>query len=168
MAKALVKCPICNLTFDRNAEEFVQMGRRYAHKMCHEAQSAKENEEQKALKALEEYIMKMFNETYVNARIKQQLKRMVEQYHYSYSGILKTLIYFFEIKGNSIEKANGGIGIVPYVYNDARDYYFRLHQAQQKNEDKEIKEFVKVGRQIVIKPPKRKPKEVKLFNLEEE
>lgn len=168
MAKAVVKCPICDLSFDRNAEEYVQVGRRYAHKACHENAQKKISAEQKALADLENYIMAMFKETYVNPRIRQQLKRMVEKYGYSYTGILKTLIYFFEIKGNSIEKANGGIGIVPYVYNDAREYYFRLHEAQKKNEDKEVKNYVKQGKEVVIKPPQRKPKQIKLFNLEED
>lgn len=168
MAKAVVKCPICGLSFDRNAEEFVVMGRRYAHKLCHDTQAAQLSEEQQALKDLEEYIMKMFNETYVNPRIRQQIKRMREQFNYSYTGILKTLIFFFEVRKNPIEKANGGIGIVPYVYNDARDYYFKLHQAQQKNENKEVKNFVAEGRKVIIAPPKRKPKQVKLFNLEED
>ena len=65
---------------------------------------------------LNEYIKKLFKIDYVDARIQKQIKQYVEEYHYSYSGIRKALIYFFEIKGNSIEKSNGGIGIVPYVY----------------------------------------------------
>ena len=73
---------------------------------------------------------------------------MREQYNYSYSGILKSLIYFFEIRRNSIEKANGGIGIVPYVYEDARKYYYDLYMAQKRNEDKKVGELVSKGREI--------------------
>lgn len=163
-----VKCLYCGEQFSREEEEFVQIKNRYAHKSCFDKKQKEQSQEEKDLKSLEEYIKKMFNEDYINARIRQQIKRMKEQYNFTYSGILKSLIYFFEVKKNPIEKANGGIGIVPFVYNEAYNYYYNLHLAQQKNENKEIKNYVKVGREIIIKAPKRKPKEIKLFNLEED
>ena len=43
----------------------------------------------------------------------------MKEYNFSYSGILRTLIYFYDIRGNTIEASNGGIGIVPYVYEEA-------------------------------------------------
>ena len=93
-----VKCLFCGEQFDRDNVEFVQVKNRYAHKECFDKAEANKSQEEKDLKELEEYIMKMFNETFVNARIRQQIKRMREQYNYSYSGILKSLIYFFEIR----------------------------------------------------------------------
>ena len=166
--KVKVKCLFCGEQFYREEVEFVQVKNRYAHKECFDKAEASKSQEEKDLKELEEYIMKMFNETFVNARIRQQIKRMREQYNYSYSGILKSLIYFFEIRRNPIEKANGGIGIVPYVYEDARKYYYDLYMAQKRNEDKKVGELVSKGREIKIKPPIRKPREIKLFDLEEE
>lgn len=163
-----VKCLFCGEQFDRDKTDFVQIKNRYAHEECFKKVEEAKSEEEKSLKELEEYIMKIFNETFVNARIRQQIRRMREQYNYSYTGILKSLIYFFEVRKNSIEKANGGIGIVPYVYEDAKKYYYNLYMAQKKNEDKVVSEFVIKGKEIRIKPPKRKPKERKLFNLEEE
>lgn len=163
-----VKCLYCGISFDRDIEEFVPIKNRYAHKSCYDKEMEKRSIEEKALADLEDYIKKIFQEDYVNARIRSQIKRMREQYNYSYTGILKSLIYFFEVKKNPIEKANGGIGIVPYVYKDAYTYYYNLHLAQQKNENKDVKNYVKEGKRIVIKPPKRKPKEKKLFNLEED
>ena len=50
---------------------------------------------------------------------------------YSYSGIYKTLKYFFEVRGHPIEKANGGIGIVSWVYKEAYNYWRALWEAQQ-------------------------------------
>ena len=87
-----VKCLFCGEQFDRDSVEFVQVKNRYAHKECFDKAEASKSQEEKDLKELEEYIMKMFNETFVNARIRQQIKRMREQYNYSYSGILKSLI----------------------------------------------------------------------------
>lgn len=167
MARA-TKCPVCELMFDRDKCEFIHHKNRYYHKSCYDSVTAAKTQEEQDLKDLEEYIMKMFKETYVNARVRRQIKQFKEQYKYSYSGMLKSLIYFFEVKGNSIEKANGGIGIIPYVYKDAFNYYYSLHIAQEKNKNKNISEYVIEGRDIKIKPPQLKPKQKRLFNLEEE
>ena len=100
--------------------------RRYAHLDCFNREKEKIKKEAGDKEHLEEYIMKMFGESYINPRIRKQIKTYIEEYNYSYSGILKSLTYFFEVKGNSIEKANGGIGIVPYVYQNAYNYYLAL------------------------------------------
>lgn len=54
-----------------------------------------------------------------------------------YRGQLLTLKYFYEVKKNSIKKANGSIGIIPFVYDEARQYYAKLEQKQ-----KEIGEMI--------------------------
>jgi len=79
------------------------------------------------------------------------------EHNYTYSGIYKTLKYFYDVRGNSIEKANGGIGIVPYVYNEAYTYWRALWEAQQKNEDIKIEEFILPTKEIHILPPQRQP-----------
>ena len=117
---------------------------------------------------LDAYIMKLFNITFIDPRIRKQIKQYVEEYHYTYSGIRKTLIYFYEIKGNSLEKSNGGIGIVPHVYQKAHNYYLALWQAQQKNENKVVKEFVPTVKEIVIPRPQRNVKKRNLFSFLDE
>lgn len=112
---------------------------------------------------MNEYIKKLFNTTYVDARIQKQIKQYIEEYNYTYSGIKKALVYFFEIKSNPISKANGGIGIVPYVYQQAYNYYLALWQAQQKNQDKVVEEYRPVIKEIVIPRPQAKIRKRQLF-----
>lgn len=108
-----VKCKFCGETFDRDKEPFKQVSaRRYAHLKCAQEYEKNKTKEEKDLEALEKYIMQLFDEPYVNARIRKQLKDYQKEYQYTYSGMLKTLMYWYEIKDNSIEKANGGIGIL--------------------------------------------------------
>jgi len=40
-----------------------------------------------------------------------------------YRGQLLTLKYFYEIKRNSTKKSNGSIGIIPFVFAEAKLYY---------------------------------------------
>lgn len=112
--------------------------------------------------------MQLLNEEFISPKVRKQIKSYIEQYNYTYSGMKKALVYFYEVKGNDISKANGGIGIIPYCYKDAYNYYYSLWLAKQKNEDKEIKLFVPIVREIVIEPPQLKPKRRKAFCFFEE
>ena len=80
--------------------------------------------------------------------------------------MLKTLIYWYEIKGNSIEKANGGIGIIPYVYKDASEYYYSIYLAQIANRDKKIEEHQLKINTFNIESPRTFVKKPKLFNID--
>ena len=167
MAKKMCKCAICGKEFDRNAVQAVRHGaRRYSHWTCEPNGELvpMENKIDPELDKLNNYIIKLLGENYNAARVKKQIKDFKEQ-GMSYSGMLKSLIYFYEVKGNSKEKANGGIGIVPFVYKDAYNYYYDLFMAQQRNENK--KPFIERVREIIIKPPKVK-KPIKLSDLDKE
>ena len=152
----LTKCPICELSFDRDKCEFVHHKNRYYHKVCYDSMLSAKTQEEKDLAQLEEYIMKMFKETYVNARIRKQIKSFKEQYNFSYTGMLKSLIYFYEIKGNSIEKANGGIGIIPYVYIEAEKYYKNLDKKKKEINKSMKNQLNKEDRVVHLKKEKHK------------
>ncbi len=79
--------------------------------------------------------------------------------------MLKCLIYFFETQKHSIDQANGGIGIIPYIWEQVQQYYFSLWLIQQKNENKNIQEFKPREIIISIPPPQRKIKKRKLFSF---
>lgn len=72
-------------------------------------------------------------------------------------------MYFYDVKKNSTEKANGGIGIVPYVYQNAHEYYYKIWLANQQNKAKPVEQYQPQERVIVIPPPKRIEKKKKLF-----
>ena len=112
--------------------------------------------------------MKLFDWDYVHPRVKRQISDYIEEYNFTYSGIQKSLEYFYHVKGNSLEKANGGIGIVPYIYQDAYNYYYALWEAKQKNIGIKIKEYVADTKEISIPPPQRKLKKRKLFTFLDE
>ena len=117
---------------------------------------------------LEQYIIQLFHSDYVDPRIQKQIKSYIENYNFTYSGILKSLVYFYDVKKNPIEKANDGIGIVPWIYKQAFDYYYAIWLAQQKNEDKILEDYVPEEIEIVIPRPKPKPYRKHLFTFLDE
>ena len=161
-----VKCKCCNQYFDRDTVPCVKEGNRYSHKECYEKRTVTEQKEENDKAALDKYIITLFKLDYVTPRIQKQIKQYVEEYHYSYSGIHKALVYFYEVKGNSIDKSNNGIGIVPYIYKDAYNYYYSIWEANQKNRDKSAEDFKIQQCTVHIKSPKRPTKKKrKLFSF---
>lgn len=113
--------------------------------------------------------MQLFKIDYIDARIRKQIKTYVDEYHFSYSGIMLTLKFFFEVKKNDISKSNGGIGIVPYVYKQAEEYYYSLWLAKQTNEDKDIEDFKPVEHIVkIISPEREKMRPRSLFTFLDE
>ena len=165
-----VKCPICGKQFYREDEPFVKLKNRYYHRACYEASEKEKTEEEKEHDLLIEYIKKLFNINTLTVKISRQIKDYIENKNYSYKGIRKTLIYWFEIKGNSIEKANGGIGIVPFVYEQALTYWKSIWEAQQYNQQASGVKIETTIREIHIPPPQRKPMKItrKIFTFLEE
>lgn len=169
--------------FDRDKYPYVQVkSRRYAHPEC--AKQA-ENDEDTPLQIhtpsekvktkedldkekFEEYVKNLLNEPYINARVRKQMNDYIKEYQYTYSGMLKALVYFYEIKGNNKNKANGGIGIIPFIYKDAYNYYYNLWMIQQSNENKNVIDYVPKLKEIKIPIPKKEPRKKLVFTFLDE
>ena len=137
-----VICLYCKQRFDADIEPFIKPNNtRYAHLACHQNALNAKTQEEKDKEELELYIKKLFNIEVLDAKIRRQIKQYITEYNYTYSGILATLKYAFEVKHNSIEKANGGIGIVGFLYQEAWRYNYNLWLSHQKNENKNIDEY---------------------------
>lgn len=111
--------------------------------------------------------MKLFKLEYVTPSIKKQIKNFIETYNFTYSGIRKSLIYFYEIKGNPIIK-KATIGIVPYIYREADNYYYTIWLAKQYNNTKKNNNTQSKVEIIKIKPPQREPLKRKKFSFLDE
>lgn len=179
-----VICAVCGQKFDRDTVQATRYSsRRYAHQECYpegelvpmpppKEKKQKQKEKNEDLIKLEEYIKKLFNYEKIPQRVYLQINQYVKEYGYSYSGILKTLVYAFEVKHNDITKANGGIGIVPYLYDQAYRYYYALWEAQQRNVEV-LKEELNINintKEVIIVNPHKEPmkKKKKYFSFLEE
>ena len=106
-----VTCIYCKKQFNKSKEPFkVFSNGKYAHQSCFDLEQTRELTDQEKL---EKYIMQLFGSDYVYARIKKQIQDYVTNHGYTYSGIQKALVYYYEVKGNKFDegKAQGGIGI---------------------------------------------------------
>ena len=77
--------------------------------------------------------------------------------------MLKSLKWFYEVKHNDKESSNGRIGIIPYIYDDAKNYYYQLYLANERNKD--ISNYRVTTKEIVIASPRMYVAPPKLFDL---
>ncbi len=172
MAHSVI-CSICGAKFDRDKVQAVKSGaRRYAHYTCMPdgelVPLPEKPAEDEDLIKLKDYINQKYGKSANWALINKQIKTYTTENKYSLSGILKSLVYFYDIKHNSAEQSNGGIGIVPFCYQAAFDYYYSLYLAQQQNENKDVQQITSKVREITIPLPhvEKKKKIFSFFNEE--
>ena len=154
-----VKCSICGETFDRDKIEFVQTSsRRYAHLTCHLREKGELSEEENSRLKIYAYTKNLFKNNYNKTKIDNHLAKLIkENPNYTYSGIFKSLVYWYEVRHGDVEKSYYGLGIVPYIYEQAYQYYYSIWAAQQNNKDKKIEDYVAKETVVKIVTPKRIP-----------
>lgn len=165
----MVKCTVCGKQFDRDKVQAVKVSaRRYAHYSCKPDGELVPlaNPVDEDLLKLEAYIEDLLGKDYNHAKVKKQIKDFKNDYDYSYSGMLKTLVWFYDIKGNPKEKANGGIGIIPFVYKDALNYYYSLYLARIANE--KVGSYKLEVKEIEIESPEVYRRPPRMFNVGED
>lgn len=88
-----------------------------------------------------------------------------------YKGQLLTLKYFFEIQGNSIDKARGSIGIIPYKFEESKLYYTKEAKRAKEISDAIQRQLEQDRIEIKIDPSsfigrKKKKKTIDLNTIE--
>lgn len=172
-----MKCPYCGLEIQKTEKNVIKneiqgLGTRsYYHIKCHElAKTTPKNEwpekkKQAKDKAGEiqlwaeiiyDYLLRYQRISPDFMLIKRQLDSFVNgKYGYKYKGVYLSVKYFYEIrnKSNNEDKSNGGIGIVPYVYEEAKYYW----EDKARKDDKLVNDIEKQINELKNKEIKRVP-----------
>lgn len=165
MKAAYVKCPYCEQRFNRNDINIKVKqisAKRYAHHDCWQKYMDSLTQEEKDQINFYNYVKTLFKENYNYILTKKLAERYVKENSYTYSGMLKSLKWYYEIQNNSTDEANGTIGIIPYIYNQALQYYYKLYEATMINRNLDLMELQMPPRHITIMSPR---KETKNFHL---
>lgn len=157
----MVKCYYCGKSFDRDKEPWEKpVKNRYAHKSCYDNKDDFLNGEDKILEKCKE----IFKDDFNRVRIKGQIKKFLAEDR-TIDGILKSLEYFYDVRGNDTSRSNGGIGIVPYVYDEALEYWSKKEERAKRVVEPDTTE--PIIKKLQIKRERiTKPINVNFFNLE--
>lgn len=173
MGKKL-KCLYCGKEIDTSIDEYKKVtSTRYAHLSCAEEELKKPKPKPKEKPKTQKEIIKEINDFLANhfgdAADYGKTNRLLKVYlkeGMTASGILKTLEYYYDVKKHSVAESGGSIGIVPYVYKEAKDYYQKTWEANKNNEGLELEqETVSI---TISNPQFRLPKKQTFFNFLDE
>lgn len=104
---------------------------------------------------LEEYICKIFRINELTPFLRNQLVKIsTENPKFTYDGMRASLIYYVEIQQKDAD-IKYGIGIIPYIYEEARGFF---EKKKKINADTQRKEIKKTIQNVKIKPKKRENK----------
>ena len=130
---AYVKCIFCEKQFNREKEPCIKIGRRYAHTKCAEQQDPSLVKEEYDKEQFYTIVKSIYGKDYNFMLINGQATEYIKQYNYTWSGMTACLHWFYNINHGNLEEGHGGIGIIPFIYDELREYYSKLSPAQEKN-----------------------------------
>lgn len=158
-----VKCLLCNKNFDREKIPYVKIGNRYAHEKCTLANPKKTKE----LFDREDFyncIKSIYGLKYDYQMINSQAEHFIKTYGYTWYGMTKSLQWFYFVNNGTTEKSNDGVGIIPYVYDKAKEYYKEVNTTQKKNEKIKLRQPVI---EIKSKSPRAWKQPPRMFDWED-
>ena len=124
-----VMCRVCKKYFDIDKiprEEWVMPSKNwYYHTQCYDDWKCNQNnatDDDWSL-LIYDFLARDLKVPYNYYMCEAQRQKFLKENRFTNKGIYFTLKYFYEVKHNSWDKGNGGIGIVPYAYKDATEYW---------------------------------------------
>lgn len=133
-AKGQKKCPVCEKMFTPIEGNYTLYHNRYYHNECYEYMVLRETDI--AHGQGEDVTDKEWIEVgyrYLRYEIKMDInyRKYAQQWnnylkkHMTSENIFYALRYFYSICNGNRDKSNGGIGIIPYIYDDSVAYWNR-------------------------------------------
>ena len=150
----MVKCLYCQERFDADKIKHQKIGRRYAHLNCHEPRIDVDGA---IFNEIIHYVGFILGDAANYKKIANQIKDYYINKGISYKDIYLTLKYWYDIKHNDTSKSGGGIGIVPFIYKEAKDYWKSF----------DVKKIPKLDTEEIILKKRKKEKTLLERMLEE-
>ena len=159
-----VKCPECGTYNDK--ENTVYYNSKYYCKVCYDNKK-RESQDYKDLIA---YICELYQIDAPTGWMLKQIKDFNEQFNYTYRGMKTTLHYFYEIQEGNDVADSMGIGIVPFVYDEAKKFYIDKKAVKDSVSDCDLDKMQNNKRIIKMHKPNRpdenKYKDMALIDIE--
>lgn len=121
----MAQCRICKIEIDKEKDDWVMPSKNYYyHRKCYEDWKKSEPpKDEKWIPFIYDFISRDMKFSYNYHMCEAQRKQFIKDGKGTNKGIFFALKYFYEIKQGDWEKGHGGLGIVPYIYNEACNYW---------------------------------------------
>ena len=176
MAKHIVTCRVCKEKFDTNEVEWVMPSKNfYYHKSCYEDWQVKKNDVRNNSKdedlwkdATYQYLKKDLYIPVDFGKFDSQWRNLTKKGR-TPKGIYFTTRYFYEIEKGDKNKAQGGIGIIDYIYSRATTYWAEKERSGARiveNIEQQIRERADREQKVIIKDKRKKTKKINFSDIE--
>lgn len=175
----LVKCRICKQKFDTDAttEWIMPSTNYYYHLKCYQDFGKKtkdiyaELEDDLWFQACWDFLRKDLKVNLNFQKVKSQWDNFLKK-KMTAKGIFFCLKYFYDVQKGAVDRAEGGIGIVPYIYTQSCEYWAQREQREvgicQKIEDQIRANFDREKIQVTQKKHGRKAITIDFDAIEQE
>lgn len=171
MSEYIPECRVCKKPIDKSKNDWIMPSKnQYYHRKCFKEwkrSDPKDDEEYKKL--IYSYLSHDLKVEYQYWMCEQQMKKMVKEGK-TLRGILFTLKYFYGIKHGNWLKGHGGLGIVPFVYEEAAQYWVNRENREKGIVDKieqQIRESAAQEKTVVAQKKVTRRKKIS-FSLDDE
>ena len=160
----IVKCLYCGREFNNATEPYIKpKANRYAHESC-----CTDDNPDWIKDKIRMYAKEQLGALYNPAKVNAQIKEYTTKLYITPLDIYQTLVYWYEVQGAAPEKSFGGIGIVPNILTEAKQYFENKQDTLKRISIYNMKDYIDKDVetvQIKWKPPSR-PKNYKIIDLE--
>lgn len=132
----IVHCRICHYPIDIAVEkeniDWIQPSKnQYFHKTCYDTWKAAPATDEEWILMIFDFLARDMKVSYNYHLCKAQIEKFWKENKINPKGIYFTLRYFYEVKHNAWEKGHGGLGIVPWVFDEAKNYWIAQEQKKR-------------------------------------
>ena len=142
MAKAIVHCKICKQAFNRLDPKLIEgvdwvkpSNRIYYHKKCYDEYQRSRidvhanKSDEVWFDAMWDLLRKDLKYDFNYHKVRKQWEKYIKD-KMTAKGIYFALKYHYEIKKGDVTKSENGIGIIPHIYEDSRNYWIAREQRE--------------------------------------
>ena len=180
----LYKCYECKVRdIDPNileeGKDYIKRGTHYYHKSCYELREKRKKNPNIKDEATDDF-WKDAAYDYLKKIVKVEMSTLFFKQWYSYlnqkgadytaKGLYFAILYFYEIRNGDKNKANGGIGIIPYIYDESRRYWYDRESKQHgiiEQIEKQIHDATQREQIVITKKKENKKYQVDFSILDE-
>ena len=156
----VVICGGCGISFNRNNEEAEFIKGKWYHSNC--AIIKKQKME------LDEYVCRIFGLKAPGPVNNKLLQKYKTERGYSYEGMLNALKFWYEVKGHTANKAQERVGIIPFIYAEAQEYYNRIEKRSQQIANAKPVEIIQIKVSINNNTNAMDSKEEEILRMQQE
>lgn len=160
-------CRICKEKINKEKDDWIMPSNLYYyHRKCYEDWKASTPVTDREYKSfIYDFISRDLKVSYDYHMIEAQINKFVKENKCTIKGIFFTLKYFYEVKKNDWDKGHGGIGIVPFVYNEACNYWI-LREKESNGIVAQIERQMKEAEKREVKTVVRQNKKKKKYTMD--